>query len=169
MVFDIYFQCISKLLTCCQVRHRTAVVVLCYHPSLSCSNLRSWKPYQQSTPLCQTCNQSKKFWKFIKKSSSLFFKMLFYGYHFMFFYWFNIDFWEYFLFLPFSFLNLTLTDGASGGAIRRPCDRMPAKFVTLDPCQSSLRFPRLFLDMNVFSSPWRFTLNIFDWKKKSHW
>ena len=31
------------------------------------------------------------------------------------------------------------TTGASGGAIRRPWDRMPAKLVVLDPCHSNLR------------------------------
>lgn len=31
------------------------------------------------------------------------------------------------------------TTGASGGAIRRPWDRIPAKLVVLDPCHSSLR------------------------------
>lgn len=31
------------------------------------------------------------------------------------------------------------TTGASGGAIRSPWDRMPAKLVVLDPCHSSLR------------------------------
>ena len=49
--------------------------------------------------------------------------------------------------------------GASGGAILSPCDRMPAKFVTLDPCQSNILFGRARNGLNLLASPLRATLN----------
>jgi hypothetical protein len=47
--------------------------------------------------------------------------------------------------------------GASGGAMRRPPERMPHQLVSLEPCQSSARLPRGSLALKVAASPSRST------------
>ena len=54
--------------------------------------------------------------------------------------------------------------GASGGAMRSPCERIPAMLETRDPCHKSLRLGRLEKGPNLCASPFRTTLNTY--KKK---
>lgn len=49
--------------------------------------------------------------------------------------------------------------GASGGAMRRPCDRMPAMFETREPCHKSFLLANLVNGLNRLASPLRTTLN----------
>ena len=56
----------------------------------------------------------------------------------------------------------------SGGAILSPCERIPAKLVTLDPCQSSIRLGNARNGLNRFASPFRATLNT-SWISNEYW
>jgi hypothetical protein len=51
-------------------------------------------------------------------------------------------------YMPFP--NRYPETGASGGAILKPCDRIPTKLATPEPCHKSILFPSLVLKELVY-------------------